>query len=102
MLRQRVAIEVKTAVQSPDGEEVITWANWATVYAAVEPLRGQEYLAAQTQQASVDTRVRLRYRPGITTDTMRLVHGADVYDIEAVLHIQERQRELQLMCRRQL
>lgn len=100
-LRQRIAIEEKTAVQDANGEETITWVNWATVYAAVEPLRGDEYLAARTQAASVDTRIRVRYRDGVTTDTMRVAHGADVYDIEAVLHLQERNRELQLMCRRQ-
>jgi SPP1 family predicted phage head-tail adaptor len=100
-LRQRVTIEQKTATQDANGEETITWATWATVYAAVEPLRGEEYLAARTQQASVDTRIRLRYRDGVTTDTMRAVHDSNVYDIEAVLHIQERNRETHLMCRRQ-
>lgn len=100
-LRQRVTIEQKTAFQDANGEEQITWTTWATVYAAVEPLSGREYLAAGTQQAAIDTRIRVRYRPGITTDTMRVAHGSDVYDIESVIHVQERNREVQLMCRRQ-
>jgi len=100
-LRHRIAIEQKTAGQDANGEEVIAWANWATVWASVEPLRGQEYTAFQTQQASVDTRIRVRYRDGITTDTMRVTHGSDVYDIESVIHVMERNREVYLMCRRQ-
>lgn len=94
-------IERKTATQDANGEETISWATWATVYAAVEPLRGQEYMAGRTQQASVDTRIRIRYQDGVTTDTMRVRQGSDVYDIEAVIHVREQNRELHLMCRRQ-
>jgi hypothetical protein len=33
---------------------------------------------------------------------MRVLHGSEVYEIEAVIHIEERRREMELMVRRQV
>jgi head-tail adaptor len=49
-------------------------------------------------QSEVTTRVRIRYRPGVTP-AMRLVHGADFHIITAVIHVNSARNELQLMCK---
>jgi SPP1 family predicted phage head-tail adaptor len=96
-LRNRVTIQSKTVVQNSFGEEDITWTELATVWAAVEPLRGREFLDGRMVTAEITTRVRIRYRDGISPE-MRVVFGSKVYDVIAVVHIEEREREIHLMC----
>ena len=74
------------------------WADVATLWAEVSPLTGREYLAAGALVSAVETRIRLRYRPGVTS-AMRVVHGADVYGIQSVIHVKSARQELQLMCK---
>ena len=96
-LRQRVTIQDKSASKNTYGEEVITWADFAKVWAAVEPLRGREFLDGKMITAEVSTRIRIRYRSGITPE-MRVEFGSIVYDIHSIIHLEEREREIHLMC----
>ena len=79
-LRQRVTIQDKSVSQNTYGEEVITYVDWATVWAAVEPLRGREFLEGRQITAEVSTRIRIRYRSGISPE-MRVKFGSKVYDV---------------------
>lgn len=97
-LRHRITIQQKTVVRDTYGGETVTWTNTATVWAAVEPLSGREYFSAQQVQAEVNHRIRIRYRAGITT-TMRVLWGTRVFDILAIINLQERGREIHLMCK---
>ena len=96
-LRQRVTIKSKSATQDAYGDEVITWVSWATVWAAVEPLQGREFMAAKQITAEVTTRIRIRYRRGILPE-WRVTFGSINYDILSIIHIEEREREIHLMC----
>jgi SPP1 family predicted phage head-tail adaptor len=96
-LRQRVTIKDKSVSQNSYGEEVITWNDVDTVWAAVEPLRGREFLEGKQITAEVSTRIRIRYRSGITPE-MQVVFGSITYDIHSIIHIEEREREIHLMC----
>ena len=69
----------------------------ATVWGSVEPVSGRERLRAQRLEAQVTHRVTIRYRPGVNSD-MRLVFGARVFNIRAVLDQGERRRALELLC----
>lgn len=93
-----MTIQEKSVAQNTTGEEVITWADVATVWAAVEPLRGSEFAELERAGAQVTTRIVMRYRSGILPE-MRVVFGTHVYDVRSVVHVEERGRELQLMCR---
>jgi SPP1 family predicted phage head-tail adaptor len=103
-LNRRILIEQKTAVQDPYGEETVTWSTWKTVWANVRPMSGNQYYQAsgQTIEARVTTEIRIRYLDGINVETMRVKHGSEVYEIDTVLHQEERRRQMSLMCRRQL
>lgn len=90
-LDRRVTIQQRTLATNEYGEAVETWSPVATVWAQVQPLRGQERFAAQQHDARVDTRFRLRWRTGIGPATHRLQHGDDVYEITAVLEIGRRE-----------
>jgi len=97
-LDQRVTIERFAEVQDPNtGVMIEGWAPLATVWAAVEPLNGREYLASQAVQAALSTRIRIRYRPSLTA-TDRVSHDDKKYNILTIINPQSGGRELVLMC----
>lgn len=84
-LRHRVTIQSVTETRdTTTGAIATSWADVATVWAAVEPLSGREFLAAQANQAEVVARILIRYRDDVTAK-MRVVAGSKVYNIRAVL-----------------
>ena len=97
-LNQRVTIERLTETEDKYGDSTSEWVTAATVWAAVEPLVGREFMAAMQAQASVSTRIRMRYRPGVTPAD-RVTHEGRVYGIESVIDVRAGHRELVLMCR---
>ena len=96
-LNKRIRIQAPATGQDEYGEPLAGWVDVAQVWAEVMDLTGRQYVAAGATQNTVQTTVAIRYRAGIDAG-MRVLHGADVYDIEAVLG-QDR-RELKLMCKR--
>ncbi len=81
----------------PEAWETITvkpiWAN-------VKYLSGSESIKADASVSVVRASVRIRWRAGVTAG-MRVVHGADTLDIEAVLPGAGRQH-VDLVCKRAL
>ncbi len=97
-MRHRIKIQSPVEARNGVGEIITTWATLATVWASVEPLRGREFFDAEQMQAEVSTRVRMRYYPGITAQ-MRVLWGSRVLEIVTPIDVNERHKELQLMCR---
>ena len=97
-LDQRVTLERQSRVLGPLGQPVNAWAPLMTVWAAVEPLVGREYLAAQAAQSEVTARVTMRYRTGITAQD-RVIHNGTTYGIESLVDVRSGNRELVLMCK---
>ena len=96
-LRHRVELQEKTETQTALGVTE-TWRTVATLWADVRDLAGREYYAAAQTQTEVTTRVRIRYRAGVTP-AWRLLHGARTLEIRSVIDPDGRRRELQLMCK---
>lgn len=98
-LPHRITIQSPAESRDSTGAVLVTWANFATVWASIEPVSGREYFAASQVQSSTDARIRIRYLSGVN-QRMRVVYGAEVYDIGAVIEINHRGRETHLMCTR--
>lgn len=96
-LRDLIQIEEKQETQSDSGEVIIEWVEVVQTYAAIEPISGREFFASQTIGSEVTTRIRIRYYPGIVT-AMRVNHEGILYNVLTVLDINNRHRELHLMC----
>ena len=96
-LNQRVLIQAPPTGQDPTGEPLTTWTDFCTVWASITDISGREFVAAEAGQNQVQTKIGIRYRSGIVP-SMRVVHGSDTWNIEAVLG-QDR-RSLLLMCSR--
>ena len=71
--------------------------NVCTIWASVEPLKGREFFAAQKENAETTVRITIRYRSGISPD-MRIKYGDKIYEINAIIDVEERHNELQIMC----
>jgi SPP1 family predicted phage head-tail adaptor len=96
-LRSEVTIQALIGTQDSTGQETQTWNIVATIRASIEPLTGREVVTAQQVYGSVNVKIRARYYPGITPK-MRATCGTHVYDIQDVINVAERNREMLLMC----
>ncbi len=74
------------------------WNDVVTTWAAIDPISGREFYAAEQSQSEVSHKVRLRYRPGITT-AMRISFGSRRFKIISVIDWEERHESLLLMCK---
>lgn len=97
-LRHRVSIQQRVEARNGYGELITTWSTLATVWGSVEPIRGREFFEAEQVQSEISTRVRIRYYDGITAQ-MRVLFGARKLQIVAVIDVNERHKEMQLMCK---
>lgn len=86
-LRHRVTIEELASELDSDGAQVDSWITFGdgrALPAEISPLSARELIAAQAVHSKVTTRIRLRYRTGITA-AMRVRHRDMVYEIEGVI-----------------
>ena len=99
-LRERVTIQTWVVTQDTDGSEIEVPSDVCTVWAAIEPIRGNESWIGELDQRLVErsTRIRIRYRTDIT-EKMRVTWGTLVYNIQQIINPWARDRELQLICR---
>ena len=96
-LNRRVALQSLVAGQDDIGQPTMVWSTLATVWANVEPLRGDERLRAMRLEEVVTHKITIRHRPGITA-RMRVKFGARLLNIRAMIDPQERHQVLELMC----
>ncbi len=98
-LRQRVTFRQKNATQDGFGAvEKQPYTTIATVWAAVEPLIGREYLESKKEQGEVTTKIRIRYRTDLTSK-MQATYGDHTCEIVSILPVKENKREILIMCK---
>ncbi len=106
-LRHRVTLQEPVETQNDVGEPEVRWQNVATaIKAAIIPIRGKEFFTARQEYGEVDVRIEMRYRTDISVK-QKIVHGpvcacnttqTEEFLIEVPLDINERHKELHLMC----
>ena len=96
-MRHRVKLQSSTLAADAAGGNVQTWADVATIWAAITPLSGQESFTAQQFAAKVSHWVLIPYRSGVTAQ-MRLLYGARAFNIQSVVNVDERNHVLKLLC----
>jgi len=83
-LRHRIRIDERVTHVNSSGEQDVAWEEFATVWAAIEPLSAREMLIADQTQSKVSGRIVIRSRDGVKA-SMRAVHGTTIYNIEGVI-----------------
>jgi len=97
-LNHRVTLQRRSATPGALGQASTTWTDVATVWAAVEPLRGRDWFAAGQRQASADVRITVRHRADVTAD-MRVLWRGVPHDLSAPpIDVRGEGRYLELMC----
>lgn len=100
-LKDRIEIEEHRYIgQDPStGEEIHGWNKLYDAWADIRHLSGLESIKAAAPTSTVKASIRLRYRPGINA-SMRIRHGATVYEIEAVMPGKHRYNKyIDLICK---
>jgi SPP1 family predicted phage head-tail adaptor len=92
-IRHRVTFQRFVALLDSNGEEVQDpntgviskeWQDVATIWCAIEPLSGREFIASQAVQSKVTGKFIARKRTDIDA-ACRAIHNGTYYQVEAVL-----------------
>lgn len=98
-LRERITLQSPTVARDSYGAETITWTNERTVYASVEPIKGDEYMEARAFTQTITHRFRIRHQPDKSiTPTWRISYDSRTFDIESVINAWERDRTIIIMA----
>ena len=81
--KHQIIVEQRDTTPDTHGTPANTWATFGTYQAAVEPLRGREFFAADQANSEVTTRIRIDYVSGITAK-MRVSFESRYYNIKAI------------------
>ena len=100
-LRHRVLLQSCTGAVDDYGDPLYSdddqWTTEATVWAAIDPVSGKEFYAAEQARSSVSHKIRLRYRQGVSA-AWRVLYGSRVFRILSVIDWEERHESLLLMA----
>lgn len=99
LLRKRITLQRSTSTQDGFGQDVITWGDVGSRWASVEPLAGREFEDGQQNISRVETRFVTRYTTGITSKN-RIVFDNVNYEIESIINVDQRNREMEILCSR--
>lgn len=97
-LQHRGTLRSLVTTQDDAGQEVESYQDFKTVWAAIQPLSGREFFAAQQVNSEVTTRIKIRYTDGVES-TMIFVYGDHTFEILYIIHPEFAKRELHLMCK---
>lgn len=100
-LRNYVTIQKPTETFDSNLELITTWSTFATVWASIEPLIGREFWASRQVSAETTGKIRIRYLSGLTPK-MRILDGSTIYEIEAVINVNNKNEEIVLLVKEKL
>jgi len=96
-LNRLVQIQRRTSAQDAIGQPLDTWTSIAAVWADIRQPSGLAAIKANAEVSVVQASIRIRYRTDINAG-MRVVHGATVYSISAVLMDVSGRQWIDLVC----
>lgn len=100
-LRHRVTLQQYTGATDSYGDPLYTddsqWRGVCDVWAAIDPVSGREFYAAEQAQSAVTHKITLRWRSGVSA-AWRVVLGRRVFRILSVIDWEERHESLLLMA----
>lgn len=99
-LKHRIAIQTASESRGATGQVTRTWTTVKTVWAAIEPVKGEERTAAGGVEARRTHTIILRYGayPDLTS-ACRFVFGPRVFEIRAAVNSFEGNYEWVCDCR---
>ena len=102
LLRETISVRaaVSTA-RSTDGAPIVTYSTiLADAWARVAPQKGVELYRDRNRWEVDETDFFIRYTTVSINPANEVIYNSDVYDIKAVINVDERNRELQLITKK--
>lgn len=96
-LNQRITLQQRSTMQDGAGQPLETWNAVATVWADIRHQSGLQALKGDADVSIVKASIRIRYRTDLDAG-MRVLHGANVYAIAALLPDVAAKQYLDLVC----
>jgi SPP1 family predicted phage head-tail adaptor len=98
-LRHSVIIQSSSQARSTTGGFTLSWATVDTVWAGIRPLKGSEVVDMPQVKGTNPVEITIRYDPDITMSVgYRILRGSQIYDINAVVNVDERDHTWKLYC----
>lgn len=101
-MRYRITFQRFTGALGDFGDPLLAdddnWEDEVTLWAAIDPLSGREFYAAEQSQSEVSHKIRCRYRGGLTT-AMRIKYGSRKFKIISIIDWEERHESLLILCK---
>jgi len=100
--RERIALQSRDAGQDGFGQPADTWTTYATVWARVRSLAGNEQFKAQQFAPEVTHEVTVTWQAGLTDDITpldRVSFGAKTFDILYCNYGERRLDDVVLLCK---
>ncbi len=85
-LNHRISLQRRAEGADALGQPVTTWSELAQVWADIRHMTGLQAIKADAQLSTVRASVRVRTRNDLAAG-LRVVHGATVYEVRAVLKV---------------
>jgi SPP1 family predicted phage head-tail adaptor len=96
-LRNRILVQRSQQDQDAAGQPVDAWIDVLSLWADIRYKRGLETIKSDMPTSVSAVSIRIRYRTGLDAG-MRIVHGADIYDIKALLPDVAKKGYMDLVC----
>ena len=98
-LRHRIRHQQPSRVSDTEGGFTTTWSTNKTVWAAIWPQKGKEYVDHMLVQGDVITKIRIRYFSGVDIgDRFQDVRTSAIYKINFVMNWENRNIYLDCLC----
>ena len=98
-LRHRLRLQSASKATDNLGGYTTTWSTVTTIWGAIWPQGGSEYVEHMLTQGEVTTKIRIRYRPGVVIgNRFQDVQTSDIYNIKNIINWEMRNIYLDCIC----
>lgn len=96
-LNRRIAIQRPGTAQDSIGQPIAAWTDVDHVWASIKMQTGIGVIRASADVSTIPVSIRVRYRTDLDA-SMRVVHGATVYAVKAVMPDEQGRQFTDMVC----
>ena len=101
-MRKRVLLQRRSSAQDAYGQQVVTWSTILDCWARIDTLAGGQLDRARSIYNHSSHQVILRWRALLDdvrqVGSYRILYGARIFDVGVSMDMDERKREVTLLC----
>lgn len=98
-LNRRVLLQRRVETPSGTGGSTVAWEDISSIWANIKHQSGAEVNRSDVPVSVVKASIRIRFREDLDA-TCRVIHGASIYDIKAVIEDEIGREYVDLVCQK--